>query len=239
MYGNRPGSIMVDMGMADRAPDRRMPFLVVTGPKAHKCNAKGIPDIDEFPMLEDILSTATNFLTGVTARQLVGTFTHKCERLNYYYVKDTMGVRTALTRMYTRDYKDYDYIITIRRDPEWETYRTFLYPDEDARNWMENNKIITAMIKHGDSLNTPRNINFSFYFNTDTARQAFATYAKEKGYTVKTTDALAMGNASSYLLVATKFDQVRNNTIDAMSAELKKQALIHRATYNLWEAPQK
>src|SRR5262249_50197216 len=125
-YGNKPGSVMVDMGLMAKAPDKRYPYLVITGPRAKRCNEDGMPANDEIQVMEEILSATGNFITGVTSKTLAGTFMYNCERLNYYYVKDTMGVRNAIRRMYDRSYTDYDYAINIKPDEGWTTYRTFL-----------------------------------------------------------------------------------------------------------------
>ncbi len=66
--------------------------------------------------------------------------------------------------------------------PEWTTYSTFLYPNEETPKWMENTKIIEKMIQDGDSLTKQRDINFDFYFKSDTDRKTFADFASIKGY---------------------------------------------------------
>ena len=234
-FGNKPGSVMVDLALIETAPDKLYPNLVITGPLAHSCNSQGLPDKEEIDQLEEILAATGNFLTGVTPKVLAGTFTYDCKRVNYYYVKDTAGVRNALGRMYNRSYKDYNYTITIRHDPEWISYRTFLYPSADTRNWMENDKIITKMMQRGDSLSKPRNINFDLYFKTDTDRNALVLYAKSKGYT---TDAsmTSKSTAAPFEVIVSKYGPVKMETINDMTEELKRETRKHHGLYNGWEA---
>ena len=125
-FDKLPGSVLVDLGLYETAPNKLYPNLVITGPLAQSCNGQGLPDKEEIDALENILDATGNFLTGVTPKILAGTLTYDCKRVNYYYVKDTIGIRNAIARMYNRNYKDYRYAITIRSDPEWKTYRTFL-----------------------------------------------------------------------------------------------------------------
>src|SRR6185369_11842314 len=102
-------------GLMATAPDKLLPFLVVTGPRANNCtNPSGMPGADEINTLEDILSATDDFLTGVTAKKLAGTFTYNCERLNYYYVRDTVAVRNAIARMYNKSFKGYKYTVKIK-----------------------------------------------------------------------------------------------------------------------------
>lgn len=235
-YDDKPGSVLVNMALMANSPDKKYPYLVITGPRAQHCNKMGIPEINDITKLEDILDAATNFITGVTAKVLAGTFTYKCDRLNYYYVKDTMGIRAALGRMYSRSYPDYKYSVKIKHDPEWITYRTFLYPDSASVRWMKYSKIITGMAAKGDSLTKPRNINFEVYFRSDTDRMAFADFAREKGYKADTSVS-SQSTAAPYEIIVAKYGMVKMETILADEDELIPVIKKHRGYYNGWQAP--
>ena len=234
-FGDKPGSVLVDMGLMSTVPDTRFPYLVVTGPKVHNCNKQGLPDKDEIQSLEEVLDATTNFITGVTAKILAGTLTYNCQRLNYYYVKDTAGVRNAIGRMYNRSFPNYGYVVSIRPDAEWTEYRTFLYPSETTKNWMENNKIITKMRQDGDSLNKPKDITFDLYFRADTSRTAFSVFAAGKGYKTESIMNAKATNAP-YELLATRRGFVKMAVIDSMSNELRVEAKKHNGFYGGWEA---
>jgi hypothetical protein len=233
-FGNKPGSVLVDMSLIEKAPDKNLPFLIITGPRGQNCNKQGIPSKEEIDKLEEILSATDDFLTGVTAKTLAGTFTYNCERLNYYYVKDTLAVRSAITRLYNRSYKNYDYVLKIKHDPEWSSYRTFLYPDEETRNWMENEKIIAGMLERGDSLKNPRELRFDLYFKTDTARNAFEKFANGKGYTTDTIST-ARNKVVPYEIILSRTSDVQLNTINTLTYELRKEAEKHGGFYNGWQ----
>jgi hypothetical protein len=235
MYGTKPGSVLVDMALAKAAPDKKMPYLVITGPRAHSCNAKGVPAAAEIDKLEEILDNASSYLGGITASKLAGTFTYNCERLNYYYVVDTTGVRNALVRMYSKSYPDYDHTIKIKHDPTWIAYRTFLYPDEKTQRWMENSKIITTMLEMGDSLTTKRNINFKFHFQGESARTLFAAAARSRDY--KADKLFTTGDGLVYGIAVSKYDNVRIGLVDSMATELQAEAAKYGGIYIGWEAP--
>ncbi len=235
MHDNKPGSVLVDMGLIFSAPYKKYPNLVITGPQAQKCNVQGIPDTGEIALLEEILTATGNFITGVTPKMLAGTFTYNCQRLNYYYVKDTTGLRNALARVYARTYKDYDYVIKIRPDPEWSVYRTFLYPDEVTQNWMENNKVISGMIKRGDNAKMAREVTFNVYFDSDTARSAFEAEVTAKGYAVKR-KTQSKKKQALYAIVLSKNSAIAHEVIDKVTAELKETVKKHNGHYQGWEA---
>ena len=234
-YGDKPGSVLVNLGYKDYAPDKRYPFLVITGPQAHNCNKQGLPDKEEIDMLEEILDATNNFITGVTAKVLVGTFTYNCERLNYYYVKDTVGIRNAIMRLYNRNYKNYSYAINMKADAGWGTYANFLYPDTKTMIWMDNDKIISGMLAGGDDLSKQRDINFDLYFKSDTGRTAFATFARGKGYKI----VLKESDNKNYPfeMIASKYGMAKIELISSMTEELKNELKNYNSFYNGWTAP--
>ncbi len=234
--GSKPASILVNMALVQNAPDSKLPYLVTTGPKVQTCGKDGLPAKEEIDHLEEILDATDNFITGVTAKVLAGTMTFNCERVNYYYVKDTAGIRFALMRMYNRSYPDYGYVINIRKDPDWHTYRTFLYPDEQMKNWMENDKIVTNMLQHGDSLTKQRTISFELYFRSDTDRASFTKFAKEKGYTASQL-MQSQSQTVPYELIISRYDYVKMDSIAAMSQEIKQEMRRYKGFYNGWSAP--
>lgn len=235
--GGKPASVLVDMGAMSNAPENLLPYLVVTGPKTKHCNKKtGLPETAEIEKMEQVLEVTTAFLTGVTARKLTGTLTYNCERLNYYYVQDTFAVRNALVRMYTKNYPGYEYTIKIKHEPQWLTYRTFLYPDSVAAAWMSDNKQLTAMLQGGDNLSQPRDVIHTLYFTSDTGRTAFIRQAEKMGYTLeKTFDAGTV--ALPYELTIKRNATVKMENITAMEAELKEAAKTYNGYYKKWEAP--
>jgi hypothetical protein len=234
-FGDKPGSVLVNMGLIDIAPDRKYPFLVITGPKTEKCNKRGLPDKEQIDELEEILSATDNFLTGVTAKVLVGTFTYNCERLNYYYVKDTSNIRNAIMRMYNRGYANYSYAINMKYEPQWETYRTFLYPSDETITWMENDKIITKMMQQGDSLSGRRDIHFELTFASTSDRKLFAEFEKTKGYeAVAFPDPDFKSTLSSVVLK--KSGYVKIDFIDSLADGLKKDVAKYHGDYKGWQA---
>jgi Family of unknown function (DUF695)/Regulator of ribonuclease activity B len=234
-FGGRPGSVMVDMGLIETAPDTRYPFLLITGPRALKCDKNGIPGKEEINQMEDILGATSAFLEGATAKVLAGTFTYNCERLNYYYVKDTSAVRSAVRRLYNRTYPGYQFAINIKVDPEWKIYRTFLYPDDATMNWMDNERKIAELAKTGDSMSKPRDISFNFYFNSDTARGAFEEFAVAAGYKVKQRT-VSTKKPVLYAIIVSRNSAVKLEELNKMTGELKAEADKHHGYFSGWEA---
>ncbi len=235
-YGSKPGSVMVDMGLSAAAPDKLLPYLVITGPRARPCsNPNGMPDTSEINEMETMLEVTGGILSGVTAKKLAGTFTYNCERLNYYYVRDTVPVRNAINRLYKTHYGSYTHTLKIKHDPMWLSYRTFLYPDSTTQSWMANNKAILAMVQGGDNLAGPRDITHTLYFTSDSARTAFANYATSHRYKVAGTSN-AKTIVMPYEIVVGRNSRVVMDSIMAMESELRVAAKPLGGYYKGWEA---
>ena len=57
----------------------------------------------------------------------VGSFMHNYQRLEYFYLKDTIGLRNVLENFYGTKYPNFKNYINLRVDADWKGYREFLY----------------------------------------------------------------------------------------------------------------
>jgi len=233
-FGDKRGSVMLDMNAIERAPDKNYPYLVITGPRAKNCDKDGFPANDEIDKLEEVLDGANNFLTGVTAKVLVATFTYNCERLNYYYVKDTMNARNALQRMYKRNFGDYDFAINMKYEPDWSTYRNFLYPDDTTITWMENARIIVKLRNQGIDDSKETTITFLTYFKTEADRKNMADYALGKDFKI---DMFKMKEGNNpYILKLSKAIFIKATVVNPIAVDIIAQVRKYNGVYDAWDA---
>lgn len=71
------------------APFKELPFLLKTGVHFKGCTTEGLPDDQEFTRLHEISDSAQTCIAKNFHYKLVGTFTYKCTRTDYYYIQDT------------------------------------------------------------------------------------------------------------------------------------------------------
>lgn len=232
---DKPATIMLDMHLILTSPDPRFPYLVITGPKTSNVGPSGIPGKNEIEELEKVLEATDNFLMGATSRILAGTVTYNGQRNNYYYVRDTTVVRNAIQRMYKRNFPGYPYSLVIKKDAEWLTYRTFLFPNDTTQNWMDNNRNITTMLYNGDSLDKPRTITFAACFSTDSARTNFSSVVSERGYTIEKSPVTKVGK-DNYCVLFSKVDKIDLNAINTTTLQLREEVKRHNGVYNSWSA---
>lgn len=232
----KPGSILVDLSLKSKVGDSKFPFLVVTGPVSQRCGDNGIPDTKEIDSLEDMLGATGNYMLGVSPILLAGTFTYNCERLNYYYVKDTSNIRHAINRMYYRNFPNYNFILQMKSDPLWNAYTKFLYPNDTVQNMIENNKILTSLLNSGDSLKGDRTITIGASFASVAVRDSFKNAINSMGYKIEREGKLTQKNAlNPEYITLTKIGPVKADSINNMTFEIKKYVNRFNGDYLQWQ----
>ncbi len=144
-YDGVPGSTVINLALKARAPIRDRTALLVTGVSFSSRPEKlGLPDASELDSLNRLSTKRLNMLRTHSPSLFAGAFTHKNERLDYIYVADPAGLEEALRRFYVMECPTRQPYINLKRDPQWEVYSGFLYPNAQI---LEHNR--TELIKLG------------------------------------------------------------------------------------------
>ena len=101
------GSTMLNMALKRVAPLRDLPFVLVTGVTFRECTSDGFPTKGEFPNLYRMSDSVKSVIDASTKNLLAGSFTYQCQRLDYYYLADTTGIRSKLGNLYATQFKSY------------------------------------------------------------------------------------------------------------------------------------
>jgi len=136
-YGDRPGSILLDMSLKRSAPDSTLPFLFAAGVKYQDCTDKGLPTPIELQRLNIISDSVIAVVNRTIKNKLAGTFTFQCVRRDYFFVKDTAGLREKVTAEIRKYFIAYTPTFHIKRDAQWEAYTNFLYPSDSTLKHMK------------------------------------------------------------------------------------------------------
>lgn len=222
------------MDLIKTAPNEKLPFVLITGVTYENCNENGFPEGNEFNKLYAISEKVDQNVIGLTESEFVGTFTHQCERLDYFYIKDTSQVRKELTQLYSDQFSDYKYYISIYPDKTWDAYLTFLYPNEEIQEFMANQKVIARLQEAGDNLDKARQVDHWIYFSDKSARESFIQYILEKGYKVEEEQTLKDPELR-YMLRISRVDFVYASAISEITLDLKRAAAEHSGEYDGWE----
>ncbi len=233
-YEKGPGSTLVNMSLKNSAPDRNYPFLFAAGVKFNNCTSEGLPGPSALNSLNKISDTIVALINQKTGARLAGTFTYLCERKDYFYVKDTAGLKEAVSALLTSRFNGYTPAFLVKKDREWDAYLNFLYPNEETLDYMGNQKIIQRLIKAGDKLDQPRVIDHFLLFKTEKDRECFAYIAISKKFKIETKD--SSGNAAfPFSLHLSRSDRADLSSINNLTRWFREQVTSCKGKYDGWE----
>lgn len=233
-YKQGPGSTLINMSLKEFAPIKQFPYLLKTGVKLINCREDGLPAKEEFDILHQISDTIKSVIDVNLLNKSAGTFSYQCERLDYYYVNDTIGIRKLLEQAYQKYFPAYKYSIAIRDDESWEAYLTFLYPNDETLEYMSNDKLIQNLIKEGDDLSKPRQVDHWLYFKTGADRNKFVVTVLKEKYKVESKQFIKDAKLK-YQLQISRIDRVDISSISKITLALRKQAKELCGEYDGWE----
>lgn len=233
-YKKGAGSTVINMSLKEVAPVKELPYLLSTGVTIIKCATEGLPAKDEFDMLYKISDNIKAIVDSRTKNEFAGTFSYQCERNDYYYLTDTVGIRKLLESAYKTAFPKYKFSINIRKDEEWEAYLTFLYPNDETFEYMSNDKVILKLSEAGDNLTKPRQVDHWLYFKTEADRDKFIPYALKEKFKVESKQ-FNKNVKLKYQLQISRIDKVDVNSISKVTIELRKKAKELNGVYDGWE----
>ena len=233
-YEKGVGSTMINMSLKEVAPVKQIPYLLSTGVALIKCSPDGLPEKDEFDMLYKISDRIKYVLDSIKKNKFAGTFSYQCERNDYYYLTDTVGIRKVLESAYIAAFPKYKYSINIRKDEQWEAYLTFLYPNDETFEYMSNQKVILKLTEEGDDLAKPRQVDHWLYFKTAADRDKFIAYALKEKFKVESKQ-FNKDLQLNYQLQISRIDNVNIDSISKITIELRKKAKELNGAYDGWE----
>jgi uncharacterized protein (TIGR01619 family) len=233
-YENGPGSTILDMSVKDKAPVKALPFLLVTGINFEKCNTDGLPEKEAFSQLYKVSDAVKLCMDSFIENIFAGTFTYQCERLDYYYIKDTAGIRQRLDKLYIDSFAGSKFYTNIKVDKIWQAYLDFLYPNALSLEFMLNEKLLMKLQEAGDQPDKERPVDHLLYFTTEADQQCFIPYILKQRFKIlakeKTDD-----SKRSYKLLISRTDKVDLATISAITIDLKRVAMKCNGEYDGWE----
>ena len=233
-YDKGPGSTTLNMSLINLAPIKKLQYIVITGVSYSDCNKDGFPTKLEFENLYKISDSIENVISNNNIYKHVGTFTYQCERLDYFYVNDTIGLRKKINHIYESNFKDYAHYLNIKPDNNWEAYLKFLYPSDDIQDYMSNEKVLNQLELAGDSLTKEREIEHWIYFKKYDDREVFIKYAKRKKFIIISENKIK-NSEFPFQLQISRLDNVDIASINKITMELRKKANELNGNYDGWE----
>ena len=233
-YEESPGSTTLNMALKEQAPLAAFPFCVVTGVVTKQCEEDGFPTQEEFEKLYQLGDDMEVALKATGQFVHVGTFTSRCERLSYFYVRDTANVRSKLLEFYKEKYPQYGKpYIGIKSDAAWTYYLEFLYPNEETLDFMSNEAVVQKLEEAGDKVEKPRAVDHWLYFGNKKDRGNFIQYATSQGYKVVSAEYVAEATPH-YQLHLSKEHKVDVGSVSEVTLTLRRKAIEYNGDYDGW-----
>jgi hypothetical protein len=227
-------SIYFDIGLANKAPLKQFPFVVITEINFLKCDENGFNTAKDFSKIQKLNNAAATIINTTTTSEKAGAFIHRCKQLNYYYVKDTTGIREQLKNKFASDFKDYKTSINIKADAAWTFYSYFLFPKADILEELMNRRTIKALKLSKSELALPRRLTHWFYFKFEEDMNSFIAYAKTQRFIPGPRKNIS-DNELPFQLSISRMDKLTPDVINKVTVELRRQSKNYHGNYDGWE----
>lgn len=228
-----PGSTTVRMDLIDHAPFKKFPFVLITGITYETSREDGFPENETFKLLHQIGDELIELIDKETRSIFAGSFMHQKERLEYFFIKETEGLKELLESFYTEHYPNYEYYINIKEDKESSYYTEFLYPNEAIQNYMADQSVVRQLQEAGDVSTIVRQVDHWLYFSSQSDLKKCKKELEQQNFSAKYT---GKSNEFSlpYELHVWREDKVDINTIYPISSALREMASKYNGTYDGW-----
>lgn len=168
----RPVSIVVDLGLAAKAPMKERPYAVVVRTSLKSPRADGQPAEAEAARLDTLEEELVRSLSKATGALYAGRFTQRGLREFCFFTLDTVGYAEALHRAF-RQFEGYEWLGKAIEDKPWSNYFDMLYPSAEQLDRMRYRRQSDRLLQERDMPHRPRIVEHSFHFKTRTSREQF------------------------------------------------------------------
>jgi uncharacterized protein (TIGR01619 family) len=230
----KPVSIIVDLGIAQKAPLKERPFAILVRTRLNNPDSNGLPREEENDVLNQFEDSLVLNLEKKSGAVYAGRFTQRGLREFYFYALDTLdylqNVSAAL-----KAFSNYQWLCMAKLDKNWTNYFEVLYPPPKEMEKIQNRRVIDQLRQNGDALNTSRKIDHFLFFKTKISRDEFLRALKQNGFTIEEmTDDLA-NITWPYSLQLSRNDLPDYINMDKVTLYLWELAQKHKGKYDGWK----
>jgi hypothetical protein len=228
-----PVAVAVDLALEARAPLLDRPRLVRVRYALRAPRPDGLPgpaEAEALARVEDLLATALAPAGAVYA----GRVTLAGFREHHFYLPDAVGVASELDGVRAA-LAEYDLAQAGEDDPAWHAYRQELFPTPRAWRWLQDRRLVEALVRRGDRIEQARPVDHQASFPTAAAREAFAAEAEGQGFAAvaRRDDGPA---PSGFGVDLRRTDPATLQHLHAVAWSLAELAARHGGGYDGWQA---
>lgn len=226
-------SIALDLDLRGIAPDKKKPNLLWVWVYMKSPREDGLSSRSEFQTLCAIEDELTKVMTDRCSAVVCGRITTNGRREFYYYAPGSEPLAVALQGIMDQ-FPGYEFEHGWKFDPKWTQYVEVLYPSEEDRQRMENRKVLDALERKGDTLQTPRDVWHWIYLRTNMDREQFRGAVIPLEYRIQSEFDRDDSEFPKGICIV-RFQLVKPGEINDAVIELFHLAKGHNGDYDGWE----
>jgi len=177
----KPAVILVDLDLARGAPNSAFPYMARISVKVRFPDEHGLPKQEEHERLGELEDALERALTTDEQAIYAGrsAVDGHCDFFFYLRSGEHLGAQ-AETVMAA--YSEYAWESGGQDDPEWQHYRSFIFPDAYALTGIQNWRALRELAERSDDAQKSRTIEHWAVFNSPEAAAAFRLAIQEEGF---------------------------------------------------------
>ena len=231
MKNNGVMSISLDLSFDQAKPNYKN--LLVVGGQFQNCLKNGFPTEEG---LDDVLSVSDSsavIIDKITPNRLIGFITYQCMGFDIFYVKDTVGLRSELTKMFKNNFSQIKPYVEIKRDKPWDYYHNYLYPQDYSAEFLVDQDYLHDLVLQGDDLKGLRKVNHWLYFKDVDKRNRLSKTLKKLQFSLDSI-AYKKDNYLPYQLTISRQDSIDPFSIYKLTTMLRSLSASAKGQYDGW-----
>ena len=177
-------SIALNLALNEEAPIESKPWLLWVWVYLQRPRPDGLSDQSEFETISAIEDALLEGLASTCQAVEAGRITTDGHREFYFYGASASGFEKAIRGVMGK-FKAYKFDLGKQHEPDWNQYRNVLYPSDENMERIKNMDILEMLRKHGDTLESVRDVHHWKYFKNTDDRKSFGQEVLQLGYKVE------------------------------------------------------
>ncbi len=230
-----PVSIVVNLGLKEKAPISERPYLVILRTKYNDRDDNGFPGEGSRPELESMENELEEALTKTNGAIYAGRFTQRGIREFYFYALDTLDYLRPCNEV-MKKYSDFPWLAKALYDKNWSNYFEVLFPPDTELEKIENRRMIKYLEGKGDDIRKSRNIEHLMFFKTQGNRKKFLETFTMPGFSVTEMPVEKTETEDfPFRLVMSREDKPEVVRMDAITLQLLQLCKQNNGRYQGWK----
>ncbi|MGI9530105.1 ribonuclease E inhibitor RraB [Lutimonas sp.] len=224
-------SISIDLSLDLVKPNYKN--MLIVGGQFQDCYKNGFPHKEALESLFAFSDSTAATINKITDNRLTAFMTYQCMGFDVFYVKDTVGLRTALTKMLEANFPANRPYVKISRDKSWGYYRNYLYPRDFSAEYLIDHDYLHDLVLQGDDLLGQRKVYHWLYFKNVEKRNLFGKKMKNLNFSLDSI-AYRKNNTLPYQLTISRQDSIDPLNVYKLTSMLRGLSGSMNGQYDGW-----